>query len=447
MVHDYVLFSEIGDVRDHHPLSTFFLEEFMQLFAQIDFKMTTSSYRTFLVCLLILLFYFAIKCCKESRFSLCGSSELNCGNVFNIWSNSRIKVVIQYETTTTRLSAIDSQADSLDYSWEKKMLEFFSTKHCSYAPSDFQPAKWLQQIVIMIGVQKGGTKAIHTFLEENPMFASRCSEEKATKEIFFFSNKTHLLNNIEQRELQIAYSDTFQSMCPLAVSTLESNSSKMYVDDTPNYMQDSHEIPQLINCVMPRAKILAILRNPTDRAFSHYNFYLKRNWCTERTFDEWVDINIKELTYAGIVNASDPYEELLAWKNYNNNRINRGLRKCRTFVTRGLYSIQLLHFMSALEAAGRSRSDLHVLLSEKLSGDTKQVEYDTLVEFIQLAPHTLHHNKTIHATNYEAVMNESTQVKLETFFRPYNFRLYEMLDWDPVWEKNFTSESIENHVS
>jgi hypothetical protein len=133
------------------------------------------------------------------------------------------------------------------------------------------------------------------------------------------------------------------------------------------------------------------------------------------------------------MDASDPYEELIAWKNYNNNRTNRGLRKCRTFVTRGLYAIQLLHFITALEAAGRSSLNLHIILSENLSGDMQQEEYDKVVNFLGLAPHKLLHKGFVHKTKYVAKLNEATRLKLDSFFQPYNFRLYEMLGWDPVW--------------
>jgi Sulfotransferase domain len=383
--------------------------------------------------ILILIFTVAVKIVRESQLNQAGGSETSCSNILKILTNCNKNLISRNETKADRLSTIDRQADSLDYSWKEKMLQFFSTKYCSYAPSDFQPAKWLRQIVIMIGVQKGGTKAIHTFLEENPLFASRCSRYQATKEMFFFNNKTHLLNNIDQRELQLEYAKQFRMQCPRAVTSLNRNASKVYLDDTPNYMQDSHEIPQLINCVIPNSKMMAILRNPTDRAYSHYNFYLKRNWCTERTFDEWVDINIKELINFGIVDALDPYEELVAWKKYNDNRTNRGLRKCRTFVTRGLYAIQLLHFITALEAAGRSSLNLHVILSEELSGNMQQEEYDKVVNFLGLAPHRLLHNGPVHKTKYETTMNQITRMKLDAFFRPYNFRLYDMLGWDPVW--------------
>ena len=358
---------------------------------------------------------------------------------FSNKSQSSIVKSSELENSTTLIEVTEAESlndDSSAITWKEKMIQYFSATKCTLAPPEVQGPTWLKQMFVLIGVQKAGTKALHTFLEENPQFVSRCDDKMATRELFFFNNITGMNGEIDQLELQKQYADLIQMKCPLAVADLQSNSSKMYLDDTPLYMQDSHQIPQLINCVTPNSKIMAILRNPTDRAFSHFNFYLDRNWCTEKSFDEWVDININQLTVSGVLQAKDPYEELLTWERYNTNPFNRGLRKCQTFVTRGLYAIQLLHYMTALTAANRSEADLHVISSESLVGDQKQQEYDKVLDFLGLAPHRLHHEGAVHKTVYERTMNETTRIKLNSFFRPYNLRLYEMLRWDPIWENN-----------
>jgi hypothetical protein len=185
---------------------------------------------------------------------------------------------------------------------------------------------------------------------------------------------------------------------------------------------------------MPKTKIMAVLRNPTERTFSHYNFYLERQWCTNKSFDVRVDINIQELAHTGGVStAKNPYEELLAWERYNTNPRYRDSRNCKTFVTHGMYAIQLLHFVTALEAAGRPRSDLHVIHSEDLQGTKRQEEYGKILSFLDLLPHTLEGQGSVHKTVYESSMDSSTRVWLDKFYRPYNSQLYKLLDWDHVW--------------
>lgn len=314
------------------------------------------------------------------------------------------------------------------------MLSYFSSKTCRKPSPDYQPPSWLKQMFVLIGVHKGGTKAIHTFLEENPQFVARCADQSYTRELHFFNNISgaNEMKDMDQGELQTEYSNLIQSNCPAATAALMNDTNKMYLDDTPLYIQDSHLIPQFLNCVMPKTKIMAVLRNPTDRAFSHYNFYLERDWCRSKTFDEWVDLNIQELNQSGVLTAKNTFEELLAWGRYNTNY--QGARRCKTVVTRGMYAVQLLHYITALKAAGRPRSDLHVIRSEDLQGSMRQIEYNKILRFLGLPPHKLKkRKKTVHKTVYESSMDASSREKLDKFFRPYNQRLYELLGWDPVW--------------
>jgi hypothetical protein len=322
----------------------------------------------------------------------------------------------------------------LGLSWKEKMLSFFSSKECIRASPIVQAPHMLEQMFILLGVQKGGTKAIHTFLQKHPDFVSRCSNKSHTTELFFFNNLSLMTAPIiNQTEQQIQYANHIQARCPVATESLLNDTRKMYLDDTPLYIQDSDSIPQLLNCVMPKAKLMAVLRNPTDRAFSHYNFYLDYGDCREKPFDEWVDINIKALVDLGVVNATDPYEELLAWQRYNQDTFIKRNRRCETFVARGLYVIQLLHYMTALEASGRPLSDIHVVHSQDLQGDQRQVVYEEILNFLGLANHTLEYTGSVHKTTYQTSMNETTRVKLDNFFQPYNQRLYELLHWNPIW--------------
>jgi hypothetical protein len=327
--------------------------------------------------------------------------------------------------------------------WAKKMLQYFSNKGCIAAPSNYQPPSWLQQMIILIGVQKGGTKALFSLLQHHPSVVSRCSNNSRKTELFFFDNRTMPYEQMNQEVLQIGYSLHVRSKCPLAVSTLESNPSKIFLDDSPGYMLESHQVSKLLNCGMPKSKIIALVRDPTDRAFSHYNFYIDRNWCQEHTFEEWVDKNIQDLENAGITNASDPYQELLAWRQYHDTPINRRMRKCNSFVTRGLYAIELLHYFTALLAVGREKSDMHVIISENLRGNKRQDEYDNLLNFLGLTPQEVHATGDVHVTNYQSNMSESTRLKLKAFFRPYNARLYKMMGWNFTWDTDFENANAE----
>lgn len=327
------------------------------------------------------------------------------------------------------------ESEILALSWREKMLEFFSSKKCISPSSGKQlaPAQiWLTKMTVLVGVMKGGTKAMNSYLREHPNFVSQCDEVAHSKELHFFNNFNSNPETINATDLQEQYGRLIETKCPVAMKSLLTDQSKlMFLDDTPLYMQDSDSVPLLLNCALPKAKIISVLRNPIDRAFSHYNFYPD---CAIKTFDEWVDIEIQRLTDAGIVDAKDPYEELLAWQRYNKDPVHRNARRCETFVARGLYAIQCLHYMTALKAAGRPLTDIRFINSEDLQGPHRQYEYDKVLSFLGLENHTLRLTGNTHSTVYRTTMNESTRVKLYEFYRPYNRRLYDLLNWQPVWE-------------
>jgi hypothetical protein len=89
--------------------------------------------------------------------------------------------------------------------------------------------------------------------------------------------------------------------------------------------------------------------------------------------------------------------------------------------------------LTALKVARRPKSDLHIIISEHLKGDTRQAQFDKLTTTLGLPPHNLVSNEVVHATPYKVRMNATTQAKLDAFFQPYNERLYKMMGWDPLW--------------
>ena len=319
--------------------------------------------------------------------------------------------------------------------WRDNMNAYFSQSQCISSSEGNSSPPWLEQIFVLIGAMKGGTKAVHNYLLEHPQFATRCNWQNRTEEFHFFDtiSDLDLQHGINQKDLQFRYTEMLEKKCPDAVKALREDSNKMYLDDTPAYLLCSHSVPTIMNCAIPKLKILALVRNPTERALSHYNFYLDRGWCTEKSFDEWVNLNIFDLTNFGVFSAKDPYEELLAWERYINNAAIRHNRMCNALVTRGLYAIQLLHYITALEVAGRAKTDLLVLRSEDLKGDSIQQEYNKILDFLGLDAHTLQKSSPLHVTKYQGSMNNSIRSKLERVFRPYNRRLYKLLDWEPVW--------------
>lgn len=119
---------------------------------------------------------------------------------------------------------------------------------------------------IIIGAPKAGTTSLSRWLESHPDVYVPPS-----KELRFFNLDTHWARGVDW------YADQFAA-AGSAVSVGEA---------TPAYLH-SAEAPERMASVVPAARLIAVLRHPVDRAYSHY--WHVRDWGGEtRSFDDAVD--------------------------------------------------------------------------------------------------------------------------------------------------------------
>lgn len=293
---------------------------------------------------------------------------------------------------------------------------------------------------IVIGSMKSGTSALSIYLYQHPHVVK---PEK--KELHFFDFQYEYLassDGIHRRETRKEYRRTFErKLGPESMQLLQNNSHMVAIDDSPRYIFWSDRVPARVLCVAPWAKIVAILRNPIDRAYSHYN--MKRNSRGAKrlkgqnlpTFEEWVAMDIQLLKETGVVQNKIPQdefagsdEEMEAWKDYTR-------RGKHAPLGRGLYAIQLRHWFQAYEKAGKSQSDFFIIQSERMRADKSGV-YGELLVFLDLQPHELELEREPNAGKYETEMSKETRDILEDFYKPYNQELYKLLgkEWKGAWD-------------
>lgn len=111
---------------------------------------------------------------------------------------------------------------------------------------------------LICGTQKGGTSALDHYLRAHPEIGMA-----REKEVHYFDNDSHFLNAAPD---YAAYHAAF-SPAP---------SHKILGEATPIYMY-WHEAPRRIQEYNPEIKLIVLLRNPVQRAFSHWNMERARN--------------------------------------------------------------------------------------------------------------------------------------------------------------------------
>lgn len=172
---------------------------------------------------------------------------------------------------------------------------------------------------IGIGVMKAATSWIFQCLKEHPEV---CDHSK--KEIHFFDRPQNYSKGIEH------YKDLFQDCPP----------DKMKGEYTPSYIF-SREAPKLISKHFPNVKIIACLRNPVDRAVSHYKFNIYRNG------------------------------RLSIYKDFG-----QAIRKDKEVIDRGKYYEQLKNYFDLFP-----KENILVIIYEELKDDPKQ-EIKKIYEFL-----------------------------------------------------------------
>ena len=110
---------------------------------------------------------------------------------------------------------------------------------------------------LIVGTQKAGTSAIDSYLRQHPQIAMGLK-----KELHFFDNDMLFSKNINYSQ----YENCFE----------EKQNAIIKGEITPIYMYWK-PCMQRIYEYNKQIKIIAVLRNPIDRAFSHWNMEVNRN--------------------------------------------------------------------------------------------------------------------------------------------------------------------------
>jgi hypothetical protein len=255
-----------------------------------------------------------------------------------------------------------------------------------------------------------------------------------TKELQFFMNKNFREKYVRDedrktlvKEARRAYEHEFRK------TQLQSDPSLISMDATPGYLFFSSVLPQRILCVAPWAKLLIILRNPVDRAYSNYQYVVWRSRGRyQQPFEKAIRNDMDALKKAGVLVDSDKTlsieQEDEAWNTY------AGLAS-EGIVGRSLYVIQLRQWFQAIRDVGRDPgSQAHVVRTEDIKKDLDG-EYRKIQEFLGLEYEPIKSKEAKVVNNYEPMKNE-TRAMLEKLFAPYNKRLYDMLggDWKGYWD-------------
>ena len=182
---------------------------------------------------------------------------------------------------------------------------------------------------------------------------------------------------------------------------------------TPAYL--SHPLaPGRMNELMQTIRLVALLRNPVDRAFSQYRFEVAKG-AVHRPFEEVI------AEEAARIAAGQGHLE-------PNGSANGSAHGRSTYLARGIYVDQLERWMSLF-----SREQILVLCSEHLFDQPDQV-FRQVLSFVGLPDLNLPSYGAFNTTRGRDLGAE-TRDELVKYFRPHNERLFGFLGGTFPWDE------------
>lgn len=241
---------------------------------------------------------------------------------------------------------------------------------------------------LICGAQKAGTSALHAYLHEHPDI---CMSRR--KELHYFDQDCFF----EQPKQDYSYYHKQFAPEP---------QHKIIGEATPSYMY-WRDAPRRISEYNPTIKLIVILRNPIDRAYSHWNMERLRG-----------------------------QEDLSFW-----DAINREQERCRSdhpkqhrlysYTDRGFYTVQLNRIFSCFP-----KNQVLLLKYEDLEYSPTQT-LSKICRFLGVGAPTKQSERSVNVLSYKKAMSERERDFLRRLYQSEIAKLERMLDWNcTTWLKD-----------
>jgi|SRR5579872_4411298 len=258
---------------------------------------------------------------------------------------------------------------------------------------------------LIIGAQKGGTTSLYLYLNEHPNIGGA-----VIKEVNFFDKNYHL------------HLPWYRTQFPIPLRKMYTRNIRkqnyLIGEASPSYLLYPHT-PGRVAELLPDVKLIALLRNPVERAYSQYRHNVARGF--------------EQLSFADAIDAEEERTRTEKAKVLGNKQYN-GIAFYRySYLARGVYVDQLNHWLDFFP-----REQLLILKSEELYSEPGTIFKHTLafLDVPVLIPESLQkefkpYNKS--EDTLSSKIDPATRERLVTYFEPHNARLYELVGRDFGW--------------
>jgi len=270
----------------------------------------------------------------------------------------------------------------------KKQLNWFYRMRTSY--SRVLPG------LIIIGAQKAGTTSLFYYLSQNPQLIP-----STKKEIHYFDGGLD-----PDRDDFLRGEAWYKAHFP---QKNEIRASNLTFEATPSYLFHP-QVPKRIYDLLPNVKMIALLRNPTERAISQYFHDTRKNREILPILDAF---KVEE----------ERLESIIKNREFKNSAFFR-----YSYKLRGHYYEQINRYFKYFD-----RSNLLILSSEYFFDNTFNA-LEKIFDFLGMESNLSQYDlEPKHVSKNKIKVSDEVYQYLNDYFLPHNKKLYELLGENYYW--------------
>lgn len=230
---------------------------------------------------------------------------------------------------------------------------------------------------IIIGAQKSGTSSLFYYLSQHPSL-----NLSVTKEIHYYNYYTRQGKNI----------GWYKSFFPLKVRSI----NKKTGEASPYYLFEESAAKQLKRDI-PTIKLIVILRNPIDRAYSAYN------------------MNVSQ----GTNQAPQTFEQAIA-------NTDLSVEASQVYLIRGQYAAHIKKWLKYFER------DQFLFIKSEVFFENPRSTLEKVYKFLGIDEHYPDNLRAQEVGSYSKITTQ-TRTQLEDYFKRSNQELVELLGKEFQW--------------
>jgi hypothetical protein len=266
--------------------------------------------------------------------------------------------------------------------------------------------------LIIIGAQKSGTSALFSYLAQSERLA-----RSVVKELDFFGSDLRYAQGLRWYSAQW--------------SSRRSPEAKRF-EASPYYLL-APRAPQRIRACLPNVKLIAVLRDPVERAYSGWRMYRQELANDPNFYRRWYSTRFSAAEVAGLVpRRADEFDDFWLAVRREADCLSRGQSMELSILEFGLYGPQLRRYFECFP-----REQLLVLDSEDLRNH-RVPTLNRVLRFLELPPEdwSTRNLADVFVGKRSGAMPPRAGDFLREFFQDSNRLVAEMLDEPPRFARH-----------